>query len=155
MSDVVVPNDGMSPEIDDVLDDEKTIGIGSVKPGEGTVVYEDARSKFHTAGRKRRNRYEIGDEGSKIFISSDGGELTISYGPEFAPIETCIKQWHITEARRNLGKTIYESFDLLFDDSGLVAFRGEDTTVIVAPIQWEWDRPHVQTAPCGPRGPSI
>jgi len=147
--------DGMSFDLHEQLDENNEIGIADVEPGDATVVYPDVSAKFHTAGRKRRGRYEIGDDESTIFLSSDDGELTISYGPEFAPIETALKQRYIWTARTNLGETIYESFDLLFDDAGLVAFRGENRTIVVAPKVYPWDKPHAQTAPCGPRGPSI
>jgi len=146
-------SDGMDMTVHEPLDNENTIGIGEAKPGAGTVVFEEARQPFAHV-RKRRGSYEIGDEDSHIFISSDGGELNVSFGPEFAPIETCIKQWHVTTAMNQL-EGHYPEFTLLVDDSGLVAFKGEEQTVIVAPVVFEWDKPHAQTEPCGPRGPSI
>jgi len=153
MSDIEPPADGMNLTIQEQLDDGNTIGIGGIEPGEGTVTYEEARQEFAHV-RKRRGKYEIGDEDSNIFISSEGGELSVGFGPEFAPIETCIKQWQVTTAIGEL-EGHYPQFTLCFDDRGLVAFRGEKRTVIVAPIVWEWQKPHTQTAPCGPRGPSI
>lgn len=150
-----IPQDGMTIDVIESLDDGNTVGLAEIEPGGETVSYQDARQAFATVGKRPgRNHYEVGDEDSTIFISSDGGELDVNYGPEFAPIETQLHVWQYELAMEQL-EGHYPQFDLCFDDAGLIAFIGEDTTVAVAPIIFPWDKPQPQTAPCGPGGPTV
>lgn len=152
-SDIITPKDGINIEPIEQLDDENRVGVVDATPGGETVTYEDARQAFGFV-RKRRGSWEIGDEESTIFISSDGRELSVSYGPEFTPIETSIRQGLYQIAIQQF-EGYYPQFDLMFDDSGLVVFVQEDTQVAVAPVQYPWDAPSTECAPSGPRGPTV
>lgn len=144
-------DDPMDFEIEEVLDDGETVGIGQAEPGPETVQYDDAWREFVGVADKwsHSGEYVVGDEHSALFVSSDGGQLSVTYGPTFAPIETAISVWQWELVKQQLqGHSV--RFDLMFDDSGLVAFQGEETTVVVAPKVYEWDSP---SEPCGPRTP--
>jgi len=120
-----VEHEAIDMEVIESFDDGNTVGLCEVEAGSSTVTYPDARAKFAHV-RKRRGEWEIGDGDSHIFISSDGGELSVDFGPQFAPIETSIKQWQFQTAMSHLDGR-YPDFELLFDDSGLVVFRARRT----------------------------
>lgn len=152
---VITPDDGIGIEKRDILDDGNTVGLVDAQPGGETVKFEDARQAFATVGKIPGQRdYEVGDEYSTIFISSDGGELGVHYGPEFAPIETSIKVWQYELAVDQLGGR-YPQFDLMFDDAGLVVFTDGETAVAVAPVQFPWDFPTPECGPRTPGGPTV
>ncbi len=147
-----VEHEAIDMEVIESFDDGNTVGLCEVEAGSSTVTYPDARAKFAHV-RKRRGEWEIGDGDSHIFISSDRGELSVDFGPQFAPIETSIKQWQFQTAMSHLDGR-YPDFELLFDDSGLVVFRGEQNTVVVAPTRFPWDKPGTECGPRAPGGPT-
>jgi len=151
-----IPDDGMDIDIIDVLDDECNVGLVEVEPGEATVRYQEARTKFSVTVEKwgHNDEYVVGDEDSTLFLSSDGGELNVGYGPEFAPVETAIKVWQYELAVSEIRTFTYEDYDVWFDHTGLVAFVGPEATAAVAPTRYSFWKPHPDCGPRTPGGPT-
>lgn len=148
----------ISFEIEERLDDDNTVAAGSAEPGDETVRYEGVRGTFRATADKwgHSGEYVVGDEESTLFVASNGGELEVSYGPSFAPIETSLKVHQYELARRELHEGLrMPQYGLLFDDGGLIVFVGDGVDVIVAPQIWPWDKPSAPTGPRAPGGPQI
>ena len=152
-------SDEIQFEFKEQLDDENTVGLVDAEPGSCTVVFEEVHSKFHSVGEQRwNNEYFVGDEESTIFLRSDGGEFSVGYGPEFAPIEAAVKVWQYEMATKAIsGKFApwYAGYDVWLDDAGIVVFDGKEGQAAVAPTIYPWDKPHTECAPSAPGGPRI
>lgn len=144
----------MTLDVRESLDNDNTVGIlDGFEPGPVTVTFSDEESAF----RLKANDELVGDEESRIFVASDGGELSLGYGPHFdATIVSNLRRKQLQTALNQLrqaGDTCATGeFEVHFDHAGPIVFEGE-TLVATTPARFPWDfaapdRP--TTAPCGP-----
>lgn len=135
----------------DVLNDDNTVGVvEEIEYGDATVEFS---GEEHQISVKLRDD-TVGDDDTHLFISCDGGELNVGYGPEFAPIETNLTIGQANTALGELPHYRYSDFDIVFDHRGPVVFRGDDVTAVTTPMKFDWHKPQPErprTAPQGPR----
>jgi len=137
----------------DPLTDENTVGVlKEFERGPNTVAFENARFAIST-----RLDDAVGDEESRLFIGSDGGELEVSYGPLFdAPIVTNFRKWEASLALRTLREEVgREPVDLLFDDAGPIVFRSDGVMTVVTPARFPWQHGSQPQRPQSPGGPGV
>lgn len=145
----------MSIEVTEALDDEDTVGyIDGFDAGPHTVTYEEEAASF----RLKAKDDIVGDRDSRIFVASDGGDLEISYGPQFdATIVTNLKksqlQMVISELRKSGDTVTTGDFTVHFDNAGPIVFENDEVGLATCPMKfpWQWashDRP--RSGPCGP-----
>jgi len=135
----------------DAVDDGETVGIlHEWERGPETVAFADA-------GRTVRQALTdgIGDESSRLFISSVGGDFKLDYGPMFdAPITTNLTKAQARLAFETLSEpTPARSCEILFDDHGPIVFRTDEKAVATTPVRFPWhERITAQRTrtPCGP-----
>jgi len=158
MSDETLSLRGIEP-----LNDADTVGVVSdIEPAETTVT-------FHDVGRavtRHFGQHAVADDDSRVFIGSDGGDLTTSLGPLFdAPVSS---NFELGLARTAIGaiqgdggpeyRPQYVDFDVVFDDAGPVVFRSRETgrLAAVCPIElFNQKEPSRPTGPpTGPIGPT-
>lgn len=149
----IIPDDGINITPQEMITDDNSVGIVEAEPGGETVTFQEARQSFALV-RETNGHYDVGDADSSLFISCDGGELSVSYSPEFAPIETSIKV-HQYETAINQFDSYHPQFSLMFDDAGLCIFSNDELSVAVAPTQYPWDKNSPATHPQQPDRPSL
>jgi hypothetical protein len=137
------------------LDDENTFGVvHEWERGPTTVTYTDEAPKF----RIRANDDLVGDEDSRLFVASEDGELSISYGPQFdATIVTNIRKGVLKRAVskiRRSGDDLSADFTVHFDHNGPILFESDGITLGATPVRFTWDYPSPDR-PKTPTGPSI
>ena len=136
----------------DALDDGYTVGVlHDYNHGPETVRFEDVGATLWA-----KFGYEFVDDGTRLFIASDGGDLSVQCGPHFAPIETncTIDQAKTALKALNHDGVGWPEFDLLFDHRDPIVFESDDCAAVMTPAWFPWDE-ESQTAPCGPSGPQI
>jgi hypothetical protein len=162
MNDTTAESTDVGPEnymtLGEVLEDltgESITGVvDGFTPGPNTVTYHDEAAAFRVKAKDEM----IGDDDSRLFVGSDGGELELSYGPLFDhTIVTNLKKGElraVVKKLRQSGDSIATGdFTVHFDHAGPTVFETNDITVATCPVKfpWQWasaDRP--RSGPCGP-----
>lgn len=135
------------------LNEENTFGVvHDWERGPTTVTYEDKAAAF----RVRANDDLVGDDDSRIFVASDGGELSLGYGAHFdATIVTNLRKGELKQAVnkiRRSGDDWSSDFTVHFDHAGPIVFEADAITLATAPARFPWDFPSPDRpkTPCGP-----
>jgi len=146
----------MSLDVRESLDEGDTVGIlDGFEPGPTTVTFSDEEAAF----RLKANDELVGDEESRIFVASDGGDLSLGYGPHFdATIVSNLRRSQLQTALNHLrqaGETrATGAFDVHFDHAGPIVFEGE-ILVATTPARFPWDFASPERPTTGPCGPTI
>ena len=135
------------------LTDENTVGVvDDIDPALHMVEFTAAR---HTITARLNDG--IGDEDSRLFVGSDGGDLKVTYEPQFdAPIVTNFRKWEASLVFETFREEVgHGAVDVLFDDAGPTVFRCNGMLIAVAPAVFPWHQESQPQQPHAPRGPSV
>lgn len=169
----IVPENGISFELAETLNDENTVGLcESVTPGRDTITTDDGVDAFRRLRRRLDDPHDLGESSmpTEVFVTCHGGELRSNTIPAIFEFiekdvdgdripETCISVDAYALAMDTLldddapyWRDYPEELCVMFDDCGLIVFETAEKSVVCTPIHWPWQ--YEAPRPRTPRGPS-